>query len=572
MIWCVKHLKILKTKDMSITTISALEQLMHLLSEQFFKQVQSHLDVSKVVVFCSYGEQTQRCQVWNSSCSDFSDTQQQLFDFLEQQIAVTEKLPTFLKFDVAFNIQQESWQDIEQTLKNQFHNNHYRKGISFDVDFNYCFLEQELYGKAIIRALSYNTPNFLDENNLNSSILKKYPNQHCTIKIEELQQLWTFDTLAVIYEAGQLIPLHSRFSENGVRYLLEPKKQHLKKMIEGNAQFLSQQIQSDGRFTYGSFSAYDREIRSYNTVRHCTSVYALLETLAIQSHQAYIEKIQLAIDYALQHFYIEKQTKLAYMLDGNEATGLDEIKLGANAAAILMLSKYQEITGDDSYLVYAQALANGILSMVNDAGETTHVLHYPSYEIKEKFRIIYYDGEAALALLRLYQLHEEQKLLQTVKCMFERFIEKKYDRYHDHWLSYCSNELTKICPEEKYFQFGLNNYLRHLVFIRNRKTAYATLLEMMMAAYQMVGRIRALGLGHLFEKAQFDDLKKLIEFRAEFQRTGFFYPEIAMYMARPDKVLNAFYVRHDRFRVRIDDQEHNLSGYVAYVQHFETET
>ncbi|NNP68099.1 poly alpha-glucosyltransferase [Acinetobacter sp. Ac_5812] len=556
---------------MSITTISALEQLMHLLSEQFFKQVQSHLDVSKVVIFCSYGEQTQRCQVWNSSCSDFSDTQQQLFDFLEQKIAVTEKLPTFLKFDVAFNIQQESWQGIEQTLKNQFHNNHYRKGISFDAGFNYCFLEQELYGKAIIRALSYNTPNFLDENNLNSSILKKYPNQHHSIKIEELEQLWTFDTYAVIYEAGQLIPLHSQFTENGVRYLVEPKKQHFKKMIESNAQFLYQQIQQDGRFIYGFFPAYDREIRSYNTVRHCTSVYALLETLAIQSHQAYIEKIQLAIDYALQHFYIEKQTKLAYMLDGNEATGLDEIKLGANAAAILMLSKYQEITGDDSYLVYAQALANGILSMVNDAGETTHVLHYPSYEIKEKFRIIYYDGEAALALLRLYQLHEEQKLLQTVKCMFERFIEKKYDRYHDHWLSYCSNELTKICPEEKYFQFGLNNYLRHLVFIRNRKTAYATLLEMMMAAYQMVLRIRALGLGHVFEKAQFDDLKKLIEFRAEFQRTGFFYPEVAMYMARPDKVLNAFYVRHDRFRVRIDDQEHNLSGYVAYVQHFETE-
>ena len=27
-----------------------------------------------------------------------------------------------------------------------------------------------------------------------------------------------------------------------------------------------------------------------------------------------------------------------------------------------------------------------------------------------------------------------------------------------------------------------------------------------------------------------------------------------MYMARPDKILHAFYIRHDRFRVRIDDQ------------------
>lgn len=209
--------------------------------------------------------------------------------------------------------------------------------------------------------------------------------------------------------------------------------------------------------------------------------------------------------------------------------------------------------------------------MVNSEGETTHVLHYPNMELKQKFRIVYYDGEAALALLRLYQLKPEEKLLSTVKLMFERFISERYERYHDHWLSYCTNELTKICPEEKYFLFGMKNYLRHMIFIRNRKTSYATLLELMMAAYQMIERMKKLGLAELFKQSHFDDLKKLIEFRTEFQRTGFFYPEVAMYMARPDKILHAFYVRHDRFRVRIDDQEHNLSGYIAYVQHFENE-
>jgi hypothetical protein len=60
-----------------------------------------------------------------------------------------------------------------------------------------------------------------------------------------------------------------------------------------------------------------------------------------------------------------------------------------------------------------------------------------------------------------------------------------------------------------------------MIFIRNRKTAYATLLEMMMAAYQMVCRVRNLELHELFAKSQFEDLKKLIEFRTEFQRTGF---------------------------------------------------
>src|SRR5690606_28087083 len=142
-------------------------------------------------------------------------------------------------------------------------------------------------------------------------------------------------------------------------------------------------------------------------------------------------------------------------------------------------------------------------------------------------------------------------------------------KYHEHWLSYCVNELTKIDPQEKYYEFGLNNYLKHMKFIQERKTAYATFLEMMMSAYKMVTRLKEQGNDELFSKARFEELKELIELRTEYQRTGYFYPEVAMYMAEPQKVLNAFYVRHDRFRTRIDDQEHNLSGYVAYLNHFQ---
>ncbi|EXH20752.1 hypothetical protein J623_3817 [Acinetobacter sp. 1245249] len=105
-------------------------------------------------------------------------------------------------------------------------------------------------------------------------------------------------------------------------------------------------------------------------------------------------------------------------------------------------------------------------------------------------------------------------------------------------------------------------------FIKNRKTVYATFLEMMMSAYKMVKRLNIQGHENLFKSSKFEELKSLIQLRAEFQRTGFFYPEVAMYMKTPKSILNSFYVRHDRFRARIDDQEHNLSGYIAYYLHF----
>lgn len=533
----------------------------------WLEQVVQHVPSLKqdIILFLSYGPKDQRCSVWHSEKTNLEQAKKQLLDFINDQFA-QEQLADYIKIDIAYNLMQQVWKEVEQQVHHQFHNNHYRKGIGFDEHCSVAFLEQEIYGKAIIRGLSYDKPNFFDETNLNYAIKQKYNATKPQIKLQELQEIWTFDTYGAFYENGQFINLASRYDVNGIRGISNNKKQHFQQLIEQNSAFLHDQIQENGKFIYGYFSAYDRDIRNYNTVRHCTSVYALLETFEVQNKPEYWPKIHAAIHYALTNFYKEKDSSTAFMIDGKE--GELEVKLGANAAAILMLTKYQEITQKSDYQKYAEKLANGILKLIDSNGSTTHVLNYPDYDLKEKFRIIYYDGEAALALLRLYQINQDSRLLETVKLMFEYFIENRYEKYHDHWLSYCTNELTKICPEDKYFIFGLNNYLKHFIFIRNRKTTYATLLEMLMAAYKMVSRLKEQGRTTLFEQAYMPELQKLIEFRADFQTTGFFYPEMAMYMARPDKILHAFYIRHDRFRVRIDDQEHNLSGYIAYVKDY----
>jgi len=533
----------------------------------WLEQVVQHVPSLKqdIILFLSYGPKDQRCSVWHSEKTNLKQAKKQLLDFINDQFTQS-PLDDYIKIDVAYNLTKQAWKEVEQQVHHQFHNNHYRKGIGFDEHCSVAFLEQEIYGKAIIRGLSYDKPNFFDETNLNYAIKQKYNAPKPQIKLQELQDIWTFDTYAAFYENEEFINLASGYDVNGIRGISSNKKQHFQHLIEQNSAFLHDQIQENGKFIYGYFSAYDRDIRNYNTVRHCTSVYALLETFEVQNKPEYWPKIHAAIHYALTNFYKEKDSETAFMIDGKE--GEFEIKLGANAAAILMLTKYQEITQKADYQKYAEKLANGILKLIDSNGSTTHVLNYPDYDLKEKFRIIYYDGEAALALLRLYQINQDSRLLETVKLMFECFIEKRYEKYHDHWLSYCTNELTKICPEDKYFIFGLNNYLKHFIFIKNRKTTYATLLEMLMAAYKMVNRLKEQGRTALFEQAYMPELQKLIEFRTDFQTTGFFYPEMAMYMARPDKILHAFYIRHDRFRVRIDDQEHNLSGYIAYVKDY----
>ena len=229
--------------------------------------------------------------------------------------------------------------------------------------------------------------------------------------------------------------------------------------------------------------------------------------------------------------------------------------------------KYQK---NDLYLEKAQKVAHGILTMINEETyETTHILNYPDLSLKEQYRIIYYDGEAALALLRLYQLDNNKLWLNTVENLMNHFIDKDYWKYHDHWLGYCTNELVQINPQDKYFEFGIKNVNTYLDFIKQRETTFPTYLEMLIATYRLIQKAKDTGREGLVAKLIDEKyLIDVIEKRANYQRVGYFYPEVAMYFKNPAKILGGFFIKHHGYRVRIDDIEHYLSGYVQYQKVF----
>ena len=480
----------------------------------------------------------------------------------------------WVKADIVTSTQAIGAVDLQAEIIEEHYRFFYRRGVAFDDGFETAFLEAELNGNRIFRyyrddeimngEVDYVTPAFNMDN------LNKYLVSAGKEEIEEIpERIITFSAMGFFCgEDGQVHELYGDGPDYGRRVTGMVDDKLAQDIVCEASLFLARQIGPDGKFKYGHYPIFDNEMEGYNTIRHICATWSLLaHYYRLTGDETVLPSVNAAIGYMLSEFIEYGDDGVAWVIDRDSG----EVRLGANAMAVVLLTEYMDLLDTDEYNGLVGCLADGIVRLQDPLdGSFYHVLNSDDFSRKEEFRIIYYDGEATFALARAYAFTKDEKYLAAAALSVERFIEDDYTVYTDHWIAYSLNEITKYKGEPRYYEFAMRNISNNLYQINNQETSYHTYLELLMAGWETYERILENDIRVDFpENFSTEYFARTIYKRARHMLNGYFYPEYAMYMQYPDTVAGSFFVRHHDFRVRIDDVQHFVGGYFGYIRYYE---
>lgn len=515
-------------------------------------------------LFFSVSDGSQRAHVVHARAADFETAWNEGAEAVERWVRDCGIVSPWLRIDWVEGASPIDWAQFKAQLAG-VKRNYFRLGLAFDQDFETAFTEQELNANAMLSGDSTIAHAVVNARNFEVYAQARFA-RALPLDLPADQRVYLLATVGVFCQADCVVhKLVGTGLDAGRRQAPALAPQSALDLVRSGASYLARQVQDDGLFVYGYFPCFDRRIPTYDAMRHASVLSAMIDAWELMRD----DKLRLAIDRALDHlantlirsYTLADGTEVAFLVDTGE-----EIRLGGNAACVLALVKYCEAMDTRDWLPLLEKLALGIASLQDGAtGSFSHVLHAGDLRVKQASRVIYYDGEAAYGLMRLYGLTRDARWLAVVEKAFDHFIASQHWQAHDHWLSCCVNELTRWSPQEKYFRFGLQNVAGYLDFVLDRKTTFPTLLELMLAAQQMLQRLEATpAMRHLLDELDTEKFYRALEYRAHYLQNGFFWPEMAMYFRRPSTIVGSFFIRHHAFRVRIDDVAQYVSGFVAY--------
>ncbi len=340
-----------------------------------------------------------------------------------------------------------------------------------------------------------------------------------------------------------------------------------------------------GRFNYVHFPAVDEVHDSYSSLRHAGTIEALAALHGLTGDNRYLEAAKDAIDYHLEHFIQPMQFRERVLWAVREG---EHIELGGNARLLKSLVAYTEASGDRQYMEQMRKLAHWLVATQgNDGRFRVHRQHAQTGQLVRDFQSSVYPGEAALALVRMHDVDEDDRWLGAARRAVDYLMQHR-DVADDrplpvHRLPHDVGQALALC--ELYRKTGQEAYRDRAVMLAgammrtqqhspmavDHEGAFAVPLAR--EAGRRVRVVATLAMTLQTRSGGHDDaeLRQAINSLAASSMAGSrfvmrlqYRPELAMYFDQPGQVLGGVRNSFNATGVRIDYNQHTILAMVAF--------
>lgn len=241
--------------------------------------------------------------------------------------------------------------------------------------------------------------------------------------------------------------------------------------------YLVAHLAANGRYVYehdlwtGSQTDALRPGGSYSMPRHAGTTYFLAELYRITREPWLREPIERAFAHLADLLArggcagtLPDGTAFDCVLDRGETTA----QLGSSALAVVALAEYQRATGDARYLPLATRLAAWLLYMQRADGSFRHLYDVRTHTPDETAQLLYYSGEAALALARMHAITGQARYAAATERALDWLVDW-YDFFmggffygEEHWTCIAAEAIWPAVRRDEYAAFcnGYGAFLR----------------------------------------------------------------------------------------------------------------
>jgi|GEM_PF-1204300 len=253
----------------------------------------------------------------------------------------------------------------------------------------------------------------------------------------------------------------------------------LREAAINGGKYLVAHLAANGRYIY------ERELHSgqgtsprpggnYSLPRHAGTTYYLAQLYRIigpQEGEFLIEPIRRAFDHLQQLINMGGCSGILpngkdYMCVVDRGRGI--ANLGSSALAVVALAEYERAVKDGRYAKLTRALAEWILYMQKDNGDFCHLYNIRAQRRDEHTQLLYFTGEAALAMTRTYKIFGDKRYLRAAERGLDYLI-GWYDFFgggffygEDHWTCIAAESIWPEVKKDRYRNFcdGYGTFLR----------------------------------------------------------------------------------------------------------------